>query len=212
MWFWLLSTALASPGACLDGQHRPVLAVRECCWAGQRWSRQDDVCMGIPRKCPEGWSVQLGPPDNPRAAICDDISPAPFQLDEDGELLGLPGRVDAWGADPRLGPALAWGEPEIDGDLAKHRIDDVLRSHRAELAACSELVRADRATATGVVRVHWRIDRKGRTYAVRVRKNTLRHHRTRACLVSTVRDMTFSEPVSGDSVGVAYTFVVGEYR
>ena len=167
--------------------------------------------MGIPQRCPTGWSVQLGPSDLPRAAICADIAPRPFQVDEDGKPRGLPGRVDAWGADPRLGVGLSWGDPRIDGDMAKHRVDAVLRTHRLPLAACVEEVRAKDPTATGVVRVHWRIDGQGRARGVRTTQNSLRPRSARSCFASAVRQMAFSSPVSGNGVRVAYTFVVGEY-
>lgn len=209
MWVWLLSSTMATAAPCDDGQRRTVIA-RECCWPGQHWSIQNDACVGIPRKCPNEWSVQLGPPDLPRAAICDHISPSPFQLDADGELLGLPGRVDAWGADPRLGPALVWGDPDISGDMAKYRIDDVLRSHREALSYCADIVRSDQPTATGVVRVRWRIDSAGRSGSVRVTQSTLRSFGARSCFAHALRDMTFSPPVSG-SVRVAYSFVVGDH-
>ena len=211
MWAWLLSSALATASACGDGQRRAGLIARECCFYGQHWSRKNNACMGIPRKCPDGWSVQLGPQDQPLAAICDQITPSAFELDQDGELLGLPGRVDAWGADPRLGPALAWGDPQINGDMAKHRIDAVLRSNWPELSACADLARADRPTATGVVRVRWRVDHRGRPRGVRATRNTLPAFAARTCFAKAVRDMSFSEPVSG-SVQVSYLFIVGEHR
>ncbi len=168
--------------------------------------------MGIPRKCPEGWSVFLGPPNLPRAAGCADISPLPAVGDWSEGIPGRPGRADAWGADPRLGPVLHWGEATLTGDLAKHRVDSVLREHHVALSACSALARSADPHATGVVRMRWHVDSNGRSRRVRVTRDTLRHRPTRACLTQAVGAMTFSAPLSGRFAEVGYTFVVGEYR
>jgi hypothetical protein len=100
----------------------------------------------------------------------------------------------------------------LSGDLAKHRVDVVLREHHVALSACSALARESAPSATGAVRVRWRIDSEGRARRVRVTRDTLRHRPARVCLVQTVDDMTFSAPLSGPHADVSYTFVVGEYR
>lgn len=155
--------------------------------------------------------MELGSRTLPEAAGCANVPVLPDPADWTAGIPGLPGRVDAWGADPRLGAALQWALPTLQGAIAKQRVDAVLRAHRAELVACADLARARDPTATGVVRVRWTIDAKGRTRQVRVRENTLHHRRARACMADAVRDLTFPAPLYGNAT-VAYTFILGASR
>jgi len=211
VWTWLLGMSLAAAGSCPDGQRRAPNALGQCCWPGQRWSRSEEACLGMPHRCPDGWSVELGSRTLPEAAGCADIPNLFANADWSAAIPGLPGRVDAWGADPRLGPALQWALPELQGAIAKQRIDAVLREHRTELVACVDKARTKDPTATGVVRVRWTVDAKGRARSVRVTENTLRHWGARACLANAVDDLTFPPPLYGRAT-VAYSFVLGASR
>ncbi|HCH66921.1 MAG: hypothetical protein CL927_02610 [Deltaproteobacteria bacterium] len=61
-------TASAAEATCGEGE---VVVNRgaSCCWEGQHWDRRRKQCAGVPRSCPEGWSVVVpvpassGPPD-----------------------------------------------------------------------------------------------------------------------------------------------------
>lgn len=211
MWPLLFSAAaLAGPSKCEDGQR--LTRSGSCCWHGQVWSQEHRACVGIPRRCPAGLSLRLGPPDLPRAAACADVPPLPYSTDWTQDIPGLPGRVDAWGADPRLGPSLQWGEPELSGAIAKHRVDAVLREARFELSACSDQARSQNPTATGLLRIRWRVDSDGNTHRVRVRQSTLHHRGARRCMVRTIRGLNFPAPQSRSPAVLTYSFLLGEYR
>ena len=45
-----------------------------------------------------------------------------------------------------------------------------------------------------------------------VTQNTLHSYEARSCFARSIRNITFSEPVSGHSVRASYAFVVGEHR
>jgi hypothetical protein len=42
------------PKACPDGMIRPANDRAQCCWPGQGWSSQRNVCVGVPTNCPQG--------------------------------------------------------------------------------------------------------------------------------------------------------------
>ena len=67
----LLGTALAAP-TCPQGQE-VVHRKGHCCWPGQSWSWSKKQCSGMPRQCPDGWSVVRPPPGSTQPATCQDL-------------------------------------------------------------------------------------------------------------------------------------------
>jgi hypothetical protein len=71
--FAVAGPAGAQDLACSEGQVS-MNRGRACCWEGQHWDRRRKQCGGVPRNCPDGWSVTMPGPGEPGAPGCADLA------------------------------------------------------------------------------------------------------------------------------------------
>ena len=228
MW-WSVGTARADETACLDGQEA-VHRGRECCWAGQHWDRRRKQCGGVPRSCPEGWSVVVPVPANSGPPECVDLKSGGARhtalqasedtrgfldgsLDPEGTLVGAapPTRTASPDGDARapggvIAPGLLHDRPTVTGPVSPDQLQRSIRAQRELFAACLDLLQVERPGAGGTVTVTLRADGAGRVTDVAVQSDTLGHAPTAQCFSDVFLLVTL--PRNAGGVEATWPFVI----
>jgi len=218
----LLGTALAAP-TCPQGQE-VVHRKGHCCWPGQSWSWSKKQCSGMPRQCPDGWSVVRPPPGSTQPATCQDLKTL------DG-VFGSSDRAGVLGAlrdegegglgamfDPNAPPRttdrqtpltdhLSFHDPIILGALDKVFVDGVLIEHSSALGRCAKPAAA--AGMQGTVEMKFVIAKTGQVTKASVKADSLGHPDAGRCFEKVLMGLQFPPPSGGGIVIASYPFAVG---
>lgn len=198
----LLGVALAAP-ACPEGQVA-VNRKGSCCWPGQGWSWSKKQCTGMPRQCPDGWSVERPPPGSSQAPFCRDLMASVGR--PAGQTSGSKDPI-RWATKVPVTEHMSLAPSIILGPLDPTLVEGVLLENASALGHCARIPVA--AGLEGSVTLGFAIDRTGRVSSAEVRSTTLDHAETGRCLASVLKGLEFPKPMGGGRVTAETTFVVG---
>ncbi len=98
--------------------------------------------------------------------------------------------------------------PEVQGEMDRDAIRDVVRAHIAEIRQCYNQGLAEDPKLAGRLAVHFEIGRTGRVTSAQLQSSDLGHAGVESCVVGAVKDWKFPRPRGGGKVSVTYPFVL----
>jgi len=200
----LISSAVAA--TCPDGQ---VVVHRKghCCWPGQTWSRAKKRCAGIPRECPEGWSVHMPMHTASQPPVCANLTELDGVAGSTMQDFTIAGGPRTHGSVTPLTDHLSFHDPVLMGTLDRTLADGVLIEHGTSLGRCAK--QAVDLGLAGTIEMKFTVNKTGAVVKADVKAESLGHAATGACLAEVLGSLTFPPPSGGGVVVASYLFAIG---